>query len=174
MPYTPRTRTTRARMDGGLNWDTIPPFATFVVPFTGAPIDSGTIADPVARAMHNDMRDATLGTWNSGQFTPARAGRYRLNAQFAALQSDTQGPRMEIFFRLEAVRQGSGIILAVADAIDHLSTDEDRVIALSIEATPYLLPTDVVQARFAFIQGENLNIITDHTRTFFDVTAYWN
>ena len=174
MPYTPRTLTTRARMDGGLNWQDLPPYATFIVPFAGTPLGSGTISDPVARAMHNDMRDATLGTWNSGQFTPARPGRYRLDAQFGAFQTEAQGPRMEIFFRIEAIREGSGIVLAVADSVDHMSTEEERVVTLNVQATVPLLPTDVVQARFAFVDGENLNIITEHTRTFFDVTAYWN
>jgi len=174
MPYTPRTRTSRAHMDGSLQWENVPSYSAFVVPFSHNPIGSGVISDPVARAAHNSMINSEVGSWANGGFTPARAGWYRLATQFAAFKTSSQARVLDVFHRIEMIREGSGIVLSITDSIDHLIDQAQRVVALKAEASVYLLTTDHIQARFGFIEGDNLNIVTDHMRTYFDVTAYWN
>lgn len=175
MPYTPIDHTSRAWASGNLSWQAIPPYATFRVPYTFKAVDETTVPDPVKRGIYNQMIDPALGTWNAGQFTPARPGRYRFMAQFLTYKQQGQGQVSDIFLRLELVRQDVTTTLAVCDSLTHLVEDGELILPLTVEATPHLLPGDRVQARFGLIQNELLAIVTgDPTRSFCDVTAYWS
>lgn len=170
MPYTPVIRTSRAWALGGLSWQTIPPYATFRVPYGFAPVN---IPDPDAAEVYNQMINPALGTWDAGQFTPAQPGRYRFMAQFLTYKQQGQGQISDIFLRLELVREGVTTTLAVCDSLTHLVEDGELVLPLTVEATPRLLPEDRVQARFGLIQNELIAIVTgDPTRSFCDITAY--
>ena len=173
MPYTPITKASRARFSGGLSWLSIPPYATFVVPFSHGPLGSDIVADPTARAVLNDMTDTTVGVWESGCFTAAREGQHRFIAQFTIYKQRAQGQRLEAFLRLEVVRNGVATVIATHDAVDYVATAGEIVLPLRIEATPILKAGDLVQARFGLIENVAMYIITDHEHTFLDATAYW-
>lgn len=173
MPYTPITKVSRARFSGGLSWLSIPPYATFVVPFSHSPLGSDVVADPIARAVLNEMTDPTVGAWDNGYFTAAREGQHRFVAQFTIYKQRAQGQRLEAFLRLEIVRNGVAAVIATHDAVDYIATAGEIVMPLRIEAAPVLKAGDLVQARFGLIEGDAMYIITDHEHTFLDATAYW-
>lgn len=173
MPYTPITKVSRARFSGALSWQNIPPYATFVVPFAHNVLDSDVVPDATSRAVLNEMTDLTVGTWSNGRFTASREGPHRFLAQFSIYKQRVQGQRLEVFLRLEVVRNGVTTIVAVHDAVDFVATDGEIVLPLRIEAAPILKAGDQVQVRFGLIQGDLMYIITDHEHSFLDVTAYW-
>lgn len=172
MPYTPVDHTSRAWANGSLSWQTIPPYATFRLPYTFTPVNT---PDPVANDIYGQMIDPALGTWNAGRFTPARAGRHRFAAQFLVYKQEGQGQVVDVFFRIEVVRAGVTTVVGVHDALHHLVESGELLRPLTVEATPHLLPGDQVQVRFGLIEGELMSIVTgDPTRTFCDITAYWS
>lgn len=178
MPYTPQgsgaaVLTSRAWAQPGWSWESIPGYSTFRVRYNFATVDEGTIANPVSRAVHNQMIDPAVGTWSNWRFVPASPGRYRFLAQLLIAKEYSQSERTDTFLQLELLRGGVSTTLARCDSVRHLVEGGELLMPLVVEATPRLIDGDQVSVRFGALQNEVLGIgLADPTRSFLEITAY--